>query len=83
METTEGQIMSLVKTAQEAWERADIAGASLDDVWLAMTQAVRAQVIEECARDMERLANVDLYASREWQLAAKAVRLLKEKKETT
>jgi hypothetical protein len=79
---TLGQIAFEAVMPQDAlsWEQIDRCAR---DEWSCAAQAVRAQVIEECALDMERIANVDLYASREWQLAAKAIRLLKENKETT
>jgi hypothetical protein len=51
--------------------------------WDRAAQAVRAQVIEECAKEMERRAEIDLYAAHEYSMAADYIRLLKEKKETT
>jgi hypothetical protein len=47
-----------------------------------VAQAVRAKVIEECFQELDRMANEDLYGSREWSMAAERIRLLKEKKET-
>jgi hypothetical protein len=55
-------------------------GAPEDAMWGALSpagrrayeaaaQAVRAAVIEEITAEMDRMANTDLYASREWQIA--------------
>jgi hypothetical protein len=72
---------TLVNAAQEAFNQADEAGARLDECWEAAAQAVRAAVIEECAKvcdaetdNWNRLTPDAAYASRE---CASLIRSLK------
>jgi hypothetical protein len=77
METTEGQMKTLGQIACDAYNAEPFgARSSAQDPWEAAAQAVRAQVIEECALECEKKATL---ASGE---CAWSIRLLKEKKET-